>query len=345
MRKVIKLVVGILFVFISCKKIDLPISHPASKIDIYIAGNHGNNHTPFVMKNGEVNFIQIGNMPSDKVSLQDFVVGNGKHYAAFLFAEPGPNQTTGAYTIDQQINYFPSQFGAYLVHLFLQNKDLYVGSSYFANSTIHSKVLKNGVLIANYETYDVGYIVDFVVSGKDIYMIYQDNNYLKNGERFPIVPNDSSRYSITGIAAQQNNVYLTGYKVNIEWERIWVTNYWKNNQEFELPPQENFQYPHKIKVDKNDIYLLVEEGYVQPWGAPIIAYIKNGQRFELEFGETFGLAHDIQIYNGDIYTLITVRNGNELTAKVYKNTTVIASYPMDGFFYNQRLKFQVAPKK
>lgn len=326
----------------ACKKSDyLPV--PGNKIDIYIAGNKEGVHTPFVLKNGELNLIEVNGIDRENVELIDFKIANGKFYTGLKFKTLGPNLSMGAYTIDQQVKYIPSVNGYSLGHFTIYNNDVYLTSIGSDGTQQKVNIYKNGVINKTYNFQDYPY--SFAIYGKDHYFrLSQRNAYIKNGQLVEL-PLEGDLVVTTDLFVNQKNVYVSGYQVANTNERpTFLSSYWKNGVLYNTPSDFWFKSVYKIIEDKNNLYLLTEESNYSSYGVTNIFYYKNGSKHELPLNGHTAVAHDMQVYKDDLYMLISVIESQGHMWKVFKNSQLIASYPFDEYFYYQRFKLQIAPR-
>lgn len=326
------LILLIFSVFFSCKKIDYPGQQPGTNnIDIYVAGNIGERHTPFLIKNGEFIPIQLGNIPLDQVELRHFEINNKKAYALFRYSEPQYEQVLGFYTIDNQIKHIKTPFYHSLMAVDKNNVYLLLD---------HNNLLKNG---QHYKQYpDLVGASQLVINNSNIYVRYfQEKFYLKNGQKIPLVYN--GLYSnVKDLYVYKDDVYIAGYYENNNYER--VTGYWKNGMFNEVPTGFSLAFFCGIGVDKNNIYIVSFDTDV-PSPLSMVSLYKNGIPEPFSPLRSFADFRGVKFYNGDMYTLLTIYGQNDLVALVYKNSTLIAEYPINDFYYYQDFILEIAPKQ
>lgn len=330
----------VIFSLNSCKKIDHHIPNPVNQVDIYIAGNKEHDKNAFVIKNGEYYFIEIDNLPNDKILLNDFDIVNGKPIATYTYSEPNSKGMYGSYTLDYQVKYVDQQYSKSLKNIAVNNNDYYIAGN--KENTDETFVLKNGRTFKNYNN---PYFHRFFTNGKDfLFANVNGNNYYKN----EVATNYEKKGDYTiliDLVLHQNKDYAVGYYVqNASTQLKLIGCFWINGKMYELPNTDLHQMGLNVAFDKNDMIVVASESDFLSTSYRYICYYRNGKRHVLP-GDYYSFTyHDMQVYNGDVYILVAVSENGEWVAKVYKNEKVIASYSLEGINYYQNLILKIGKK-
>lgn len=264
---------GLILLLSACKKSDHPLPNPINGIDIFIAGNKEGYSYPFVMKNGEVNFIEFTNKPADKIEITDFKVANGKHYGSFNYNVYSDTYNKGFYAIDQQVYNLPPSLNTSLDKIFIQNKDVYIAGS----NENGVNILKNGNLWRT-RSAPIAFR-NFVMDGNNDYIsTFTTIDYFKNGEQISSAPLEGYAY-VDDIFVKNNKVYRVGTNVINTGNGVKLNGfYYINHQLYPLPPTDLFQEGMKIHVDEqNNLYVLYAEFHPsETTNYRNIKYLKNG---------------------------------------------------------------------
>lgn len=204
--------------------------------------------------------------------------------------------------------------------LFVDGEDVYIrGSEEIAGgSVLINKYWKNG-LATSFSTAGMHLAL---VSNGDIYAAgYSDSStalcYWKNGVQTPLSVGTNRSY-ITGFAADENVVGISGYEINAAGVKI--AKYWKNGVATILSDGNYDVRATSVAVKNGDVYVVGTEE--SPLAAPTAKYWKNGIATNIT-PRDFSFATDIFVDGTDIYVSGSGNKpgGIRPSARYWKNGT------------------------
>lgn len=290
---------------------DDPISN---LVDIYVAGV--NNNEPVYWKNGQVNYLNGGEVGYSGTSI---AVSGSNICVTATRSELMWFHTEAKYWKNGVSTKLGTYAGASAVAI--SGNDVYVAGYEYDSIGWRAKYWKNGQEVPLASESEQSSASSIVVVGNDVYVAGTDGDvakYWKNGQAVSLTNGSKQAYA-NAIAVIGTDVYVAGEESN---GTVHVAKYWKNGREVVLSNGTRWAFATAITVSGDDVFVAGWEGdfYGMAGGQGSVAkYWKNGVAVNLTNGNTYAYAQSIAVYESDVYVAGVEFVGSASSAKYWKN--------------------------